>query len=119
MSTPSSLQRNPHPRLESIKIGKRWDPRAEYIGRGSPLGNPYKISETCSREEACSLYESWLAEKLESQNPLVVREIKRLSGILFERGELTLGCYCYPKQCHGESIRRQILKMLELPSSES
>jgi hypothetical protein len=98
---------------ENIWLGKKWDRDAEYIGRGSPLGNPYKITSTRTRAEACALYDTWLRNKISSADPAVIAELNRLLDKLEERGSLILGCYCVPLQCHGESIRHHLLTMIK------
>jgi hypothetical protein len=82
-----------------------------YIGRGSPLGNPYSHLPSGkaqfrveSREEAIEKYEQWL-------NNAYCNEASVHIGIdrLVERelaGETTnLVCYCAPCACHGMSSR--------------
>lgn len=91
-----------------IIIGKRWDKGAVYIGRGSPLGNPYPINESQSRDMVCDAYEQWFAQQITVRNNAVMHELSRLEQILRTNGRLVLGCYCAPKRCHGETIKRYL-----------
>ena len=84
----------------------------EYIGRGSPLGNPWTHLEGTktrqivpTREEAIARFRKWIEERIEDQDPKILRELHRLYDIAVSKGSLHLQCYCYPKPCHGEVIR--------------
>lgn len=89
-----------------IRVGRISEPGAEYIGRGSPLGNPYPMENNtlAERDRVIALYKVWFNEKLKERDPVVCNELKRLYDLAKERGELILGCYCTPKRCHGEVI---------------
>jgi hypothetical protein len=65
-----------------------------FIGRPSKWGNPFKIGETYSREEAIRLHAEWLSTQ------------KALLGQLDELRGKTLGCYCKPEICHGDTLLR-------------
>lgn len=78
-----------------------------YIGRGSPLGNPFSHIPNKgkfpvdTREEAIIAYRDWIKEKLENKISLYYKEYQRLKDILKRDGELNLLCYCVPLPCHG------------------
>jgi hypothetical protein len=68
----------------------------ESVGRniqGSKWGNKYTCG-TYGREKAVSLYESDLMKNEE------------LLGCLKELDGKNLGCWCFPKKCHGEVLHR-------------
>lgn len=74
-------------------------PDAIYIGRGSPWGNPYSHKEGTkalykvrTRTEAIRMFE---------QNVLPHLDLEPLRG-------KDLVCFCKPKNCHGDSILRQL-----------
>jgi hypothetical protein len=69
-----------------------------YIGRPSPLGNPFHISVARTRDKACDMYASWLRDRASSDPSFR----KALYGL---RGKI-LGCYCKPLRCHGDEIVR-------------
>ena len=84
-----------------------------YIGRafagwkGSVLGNPFQIGKDGSREEVIQMYRRWLWFRMQEQGR-VQKEILRLAA-MYARGEsIKLGCWCFPKSCHGEVIARAI-----------
>lgn len=70
-------------------------PGARYVGRGSPWGNPYRISATCSRELALHRFEVYARKRL-------IVEPDWLQPL---RG-YDLVCYCDPLPCHGHIIKR-------------
>jgi hypothetical protein len=84
-----------------------------YIGRGSPLGNPFtsikdkqtKAKEVCdSREESVRKYRIWLMGEIEKKNPLITNELNRIWK-LSKQGDVFLVCFCKPKLCHGDVIK--------------
>lgn len=64
--------------------------------------NPYKITETQSREQVLKLYYEYIEEKLKS-NPKLVKELMKLDG-------KKLGCWCKPECCHGDILVELINK---------
>ena len=90
-----------------------------YIGRPSPLGNPFShldnasshVTKVATREEAVARYAGWLDEKLASRDPEVCREMNKLLWMARE-GPLKLLCYCAPKACHGDIIRDRLFQHL-------
>ena len=94
-----------------IHIGKKWDSKAQYIGRGSPLGNPFVIGKHGDRDRVCDLYQLWFDGKVAAKDEVVMRELRRLYRLARE-GELVLGCFCAPNRCHGETIKSFLEKHL-------
>tara|TARA_R100000541_G_scaffold28346_1_gene37656 strand:+ start:10710 stop:11000 length:291 start_codon:yes stop_codon:yes gene_type:complete len=88
-----------------IKVGKRWDNGAEYVGRGSPLGNPFVMKNESERNTVCAQYDGWFHAKVRNNDPIIMAELIRLDKIHKSTGNLILGCYCAPKLCHGETIK--------------
>lgn len=86
------LERTTPPKVWN-KYHKSVPPNAIYIGRGSPYGNPFPISETCTREESIAKFREYL-DSNEQLKVLIRREL---------RGK-DLVCFCKPKACHGDYI---------------
>lgn len=83
-----------------------------YIGRGTPLGNPFRLKSAggiFTREESIEAFESYLRAKLAERNMEVCCEMNRLYRIARER-ELILLCSCAPLACHGDVVRRILLE---------
>lgn len=88
----------------SVVVGKKWDAGAQYIGRPSPLGNPFKMRAEQDRDRVCDEYEVWFRERVEARDPEVIEELRRLYRIAKSQGHLVLGCYCAPRRCHGDVV---------------
>ena len=63
-----------------------------YIGRGSKWGNPFRINNFLSRENAIEAYKLWIVSQPD------------LMASLDELRDKTLGCYCKPLPCHGDVL---------------
>ena len=93
-------------------VNKRDGVPGEYIGRPSPLGNPFSHlkhskfkTEPCkTRDEAIEKYRGWIMQKLQDGDLFVSGELRRLHEILAKEGRLTLVCWCRPSACHGDII---------------
>lgn len=102
---------------EITVINKYHSPNeGEYIGRGSPLGNPFSHMPgtkaeflVLTRDEAVNRYEEWLRYKIRLKDPKVLGELTRLLE-LARKGDLKLRCFCAPKRCHGDVIKK-VLEM--------
>ena len=70
---------------------------AVYIGRTSPWGNPYRLSEY-THEEAIRLYEVHLYES---------GLINKLHLLNFKK----LACFCHPNPCHGDILLKHLDKI--------
>lgn len=93
-------------------VNKYHGIKGEYIGRGSPLGNPYKINNYMTREQCIINYEEYIIRELEKENKEILNELIRLFNIALKQ-ELNLVCYCSPKPCHGDIIKKILLLMGE------
>jgi Domain of unknown function (DUF4326) len=87
---------------------KPEDEKGEYIGRGSPLGNPWPISPHRNRATVLEYYRAYLARNIEVEDPDIMRELMRLLAIAQQR-PLKLVCFCKPQDCHGDIIREALL----------
>lgn len=91
-----------------VKNKKTYKGEGEYIGRPSPLGNPFKINSEEDREESLSKYRVWLDEKLKDRDSKQSKELLRLLNILQTTGKLVLICWCKPKPCHGDILKEKL-----------
>lgn len=73
-----------------------------YVGRPSPLGNPFVLKHEGERERVISQYRDWLKTRLEIRDEAVRAALNELYQELVTRGELT--CWCAPRRCHAEVI---------------
>ena len=96
-------------KLGYISIGVKWIDKPNainvYIGRGSPLGNPFVIGTHGTRDEVCDKYETYLNQTTE---PEVIRTLDKLVQLVRMGENINLQCYCQGKRCHGETIKNYI-----------
>lgn len=87
-----------------------------YIGRGSPLGNPWthiKGRMTLARHVADSKDDAiekciyWQSIQLEDEKSDQYKEFRRIVKIAMDN-DVNLVCYCAPARCHGDHIKRLI-----------
>lgn len=85
------------------------EPYDVYIGRPSKWGNPFTHIQdgktiakyvVGSREEAVNSYEEWITNG----------DGKHLMNDINELKDKVLGCWCYPKSCHGDILIKLINK---------
>jgi hypothetical protein len=67
---------------------------AIYIGRGSKLGNPFRIGQHGDCAAVIAKYELWLADQHH-----LLRALDELRGH-------DLVCFCAPATCHGDLLLR-------------
>jgi len=85
---------------------------AEYIGRPSALGNPFKV-DRYTRDEAVEMYRQWLRNEWKRGEASPARhELLRLAKLYKHRGRLKLVCSCAPQRCHGEVVAEAITGIL-------
>ena len=85
--------------------------RAEciYCGRGTALGNPFKMQNEADRDRVCGLYIDWFAAKIKKKDPEVLELLKQIYGKGLRDGIVRIGCYCAPKQCHLDTVRNWLM----------
>lgn len=79
-------------------------PGQAYVGRPSPLGNPYALGRDGNREEVIAKYRRWLWARLQEPDSPQERELRRLLAQA-TAGDLELLCWCAPLPCHAEVVR--------------
>jgi hypothetical protein len=79
-------------------------PGQAYVGRPSPLGNPFQLGRHGSRAQVIARYRRWLWRRLQEPGSRERRELERLLGRA-QAGRLELLCWCAPLPCHAEVIR--------------
>ena len=91
--------------LINIKNKSTYSGKGEYIGRGSPLGNPFKITKDVTRQLAVDKYATLLKTLIDTKG-MSYHELNRLFNILLCEQKLILICHCSPKPCHGNIIKQ-------------
>lgn len=92
-----------------------------YIGRPNSLGNPYthlSLSNTKAKyhvatsKEAVAKYQTWLNKRLIDDNKVIIA-FNHLLNIYEEYKKLVLICWCKPNICHGDIVKKFILKITD------
>ena len=91
------------------------DQRHVYVGRPTPLGNPWRIARKAAnaiRHEAQEKYRRWLWEKIKARDKEV------MNALLAIPKDAILGCWCQPKPyCHAEIIASCLEWMWDNPDA--
>lgn len=90
-----------------------------YIGRPSPLANIYSHMDLShcikceTRDKAVDQYEIYLKNKIQKKDVKTLNELNKIYLFLKEKREINLVCFCAPKRCHGEVIKKIIQERLK------
>lgn len=100
------------PKIEVVNIyhGYKKNPAEGnyYIGRGSPVGNPFKVSDL-GRGNCIAPFKEWLHEQILAGSPQLVDYINEIMEASMTRPDgVRLVCFCKPKACHGDVIKEMI-----------
>jgi len=98
----------------NIKIINRYKikntPNTIFCGRGSPLGNPFPINTFQGRDDVCELYIDWF--NLNLRHPENIqgfhKQLHTIEAMARKHPIIHLECYCAPKRCHCETIKKYI-----------
>lgn len=82
-----------------------------YIGRGSPLGNPYPVKQY-GREACIALYTVWLKQQIDARNEPVIAALEAIGAEVMQTGEAKLLCFCKPLHCHGDHIATVVMNVI-------
>jgi hypothetical protein len=89
-----------------------WDVR---VDRQSVLGNPYYMAsskdpaeDSVERDRVCNLYQEAFDQFVRVGQKKIVAELDRLYALYCEYGKLNLFCWCAPKRCHAETIKKYL-----------
>lgn len=85
------------------------DVKGEYMGRGSPLGNPFYMRNEAMRDVVCDQFYDYFCERVNGEYPPIMNELERLIELYMEEGQLKLQCFCKPKRCHTDTIREYLV----------
>jgi hypothetical protein len=81
-----------------------------YIGRPSPLGNPFVIGKDGARDEVVAKYRAWLWQRIWAGDLGVLDAIRAIPA------DAKVGCWCKPLACHADVVIAAVvwLRRLEL-----
>lgn len=67
------------------------------IDRQTPWGNPFEIGPDGDRSEVIAKHREWVLTSDHEHAVYVRKNVHKLRG-------MTLGCWCAPKPCHGDTL---------------
>jgi len=82
--------------MKTTVVNLRHDNCDIRIDRHSEFGNPFRITTTCSREQAIQFYKEYFLARINNDENFR-NQVLALKG-------LKLGCWCKPLPCHGDVI---------------
>ena len=85
------------------------------VDRTSVLGNPYVMPDETFRDTVCDWYDDHFYDTVDSlafYHISFKNELNRIIEIA-RTNDVTLLCWCAPKRCHAETIKRYIERKLE------
>ena len=94
--------------IKNLRIEKPYYEWQVKIDRSSILGNPYYMKSENERNKVCEQYETYFYNKVKNNDKNFIAELKRLKHLLEKYNKLELYCWCYPKRCHGETIKHYL-----------
>lgn len=86
---------------------------AHYVGRPTPLGNPWTLPKGEEPGATLTKYKAWLNLQWKTQNPKVIYALKLLATIYRNEGELTLMCWCAPNPCHADIVAEAVQAIID------
>lgn len=78
------------------------------VDRTSVLGNPFFMQFETQRNEVCDKYEEYFKSKINNKDFEFMNELCNLLKLYEEYGKLRLFCWCSPKRCHAETIKKYL-----------
>jgi len=109
MNTSALMYGNKIIRIENIRT---YEGKGFYVGRSTPLGNPYPLS--MGRMESIDAFGKFLREILTErrQRPSTLRYFFFLRNELLINNEITLLCHCSPLPCHALEIGKCLISTI-------
>lgn len=91
--------RDKEPKKSTIRV---------YVGRPSPLGNPYVLQQEREREQIIKKYGEWFKQQIKEQDPKFLKALQECKEVLSRGYHLELECYCAPRKCHASVIKEYL-----------
>ena len=91
------------PPAETRVVNCRKEAYDVYIGRPSIWGAPWAVGHVADRSTIIRMYRAWILEQ-----PHLLKLLPTLRG-------KRLGCWCWPKACHGD-VLVELINLLDAPA---
>ena len=104
--------------VENIRTCKK-QPDKVYVrvDRCSPLGNPFIMKKESERNEVCDKFEKYFYNRIEDLEYSKDYDFKSMINyllILSKTKDIVLLCWCAPKRCHAETIKKWLEEKLNV-----
>lgn len=103
-------------------VNNRFVSHGELIDRTTVLGNPFTLagmSDTSeNRQFVLARFREYLWRQMQKPDSPVYAEMRRLLQLWMNSAELSLRCWCAPKECHGQVIARALIYLAEKEGTE-
>lgn len=86
-----------------VRTVKNCDHRAD---RKTPLGNPFYMAHEGLRDTVCEKFESYFRGLIAEGNPVILAELERIRELSKDKETYSLGCHCFPKRCHLDTVTK-------------
>ncbi len=87
------------------------------VDRSSVLGNPFFMAKETDRDAVCDKYEEYFNREILTRAGMQA-EIRRIHDLALAGNNINLQCWCHPKRCHAETIKKHIEDMLRAEGIE-
>lgn len=117
----AKLRLSAAPELENVVVVNRHtysgpqDSTYFYIGRGTPLGNPWSDKQNTAAlyrvetpQQAISKYNDWFAAQIDKGEGAVFNALQQLKALAARGEQLKLACSCSPELCHGNVVKANL-----------
>lgn len=101
--------------VEIINL-KKEKPKYPYdfcIDRRTPVGNPYPLKSESKREQVLNDYEDYFNKMIYYEDINFIGYLNQMLDLYKAYNKVRLFCWCYPKKCHGETIKKWLIKNKE------
>lgn len=78
------------------------------VDRSSVVGNPFRMNCEAERNRVCDEYEKYFNAKVKVKGSAFRKEIIRIYSLVAKGYDVALGCWCAPKRCHADYIKKFI-----------
>jgi hypothetical protein len=74
----------------TVRNKNNWSGEGIYVGRGSPLGNPYKLTNEEDRSIVIERYGAMLKRAIQKRDPHIISALHNIEAYLQEHGKCNL-----------------------------
>ena len=80
------------------------------VDRTTVLGNPFYMNGEDDRDRVCNAYQKYFEICVQDTSSVFYQKILLIQA-LSKFNHVALGCWCYPKRCHAQTIKNFVDKL--------